>query len=402
MKNRSAALGFIFVTVLIDITGLGIIIPIMPTLISDLIGGTLSEASIYSGWLIFVYAFFQFLFAPILGGLSDHFGRRPVLLISLFGLAVDYLFLALAPTIGWLFLGRVIAGIGGASFTTASAYVADISTPEKRAQNFGLIGAAFGLGFIVGPVIGGLLGEMGPRVPFFASAGLTFVNWLYGFFVVPESLSPENRRPFELRRANPVGTLLQLRKYTIIAGLLIALFFVYVAQHATHSTWAFFTQESFEWSPRDVGLSLGFIGVLITIVQGLVIKPVVSRVGQKNALYLGLSFNALGLLLIAMATEGWMIYVIMLPYCLGGLAGPSMQGIMSSQVSATEQGELQGGLTSLMSFTSIIGPPLMTGIFYYFTAPENEIYFPGAPFALATVLSVTSIVFAIRSLSTLK
>lgn len=399
MKKRTAALGFIFVTVLIDITGLGIIIPVMPSLISELIDGTVSEASVYSGWLIFVYAFFQFLFAPVLGGLSDKFGRRPILLIALFGLAVDYLFLALAPTIGWLFVGRVIAGICGASFTTASAYIADISSPEKRAQNFGLIGAAFGLGFIIGPVFGGFLGELGSRVPFFVAAGLTFVNWLYGFFIVPESLPTENRRAFSIKRANPLGTVVQLRKYPMIAGLLIAMFFVYVAQHATHSTWAFFTQESFDWSPKDVGVSLGFVGVLITIVQGLVIKPVVTRFGQEKALYMGLAFNAVGLLLIALATQGWMIYVIMLPYCLGGLAGPSLQGIMSSQVTASEQGELQGGLTSIMSITSIIGPPLMTSIFYQFTAPEYEVYFPGAPFLLATLLSTISFFLAYRSLS---
>jgi len=399
MRNRSAALGFIFVTVLIDVTGLGIIIPVMPSLISELIDGTVSEASVYSGWLIFVYAFFQFLFAPVLGGLSDHYGRRPVLLISLFGLAVDYLFLAFAPTIAWLFLGRVIAGIAGASFTTASAYVADISTPEKRAQNFGMIGAAFGLGFILGPVVGGLLGELGSRVPFFAAAGLTFVNWLYGYFIVPESLAKENRRPFSIRRANPVGTLMQLRNYPMIAGLLIALFFVNLGSHATHSTWAFFTQESFDWTPRDVGLSLGVVGVMITIVQGIIIRPFVAKFGQKNAVFIGLSFNAIGLFLIAIATQGWMIYAIMIPYALGGLAGPSLQGIMSSQVSPSEQGELQGGLTSMVSVTSIIGPPLMTSIFYYFTSPTNDIYFPGAPFALGTVLSVICIAFAYRSLS---
>ncbi|MBV6647702.1 MAG: TCR/Tet family MFS transporter [Cyclobacteriaceae bacterium] len=399
MKNRKAALGFIFVTVLIDVTGLGIIIPVLPKLISELIGGTISDASVYGGWLLFVYAFFQFLFAPILGGLSDQYGRRIVLLIALFGLTIDYLFLALAPTIGWLFLGRIIAGIGGASFTTASAYIADISTPDKRAQNFGVLGAAFGLGFIVGPVIGGLLGELGSRIPFYAAAGLTFANWLYGYFVVPESLAPENRRSFSLKRANPVGTLLQLKNYPLIIGLLIALFFVYLGQHATHSTWAYFTQENFDWSEVEVGYSLGFVGLMIAIVQGVIIRPVIAKIGQGKAVYVGLSFNALGLLLIALATKGWMIFAIMVPYALGGLAGPALQGIMSSQVPANEQGELQGGMTSLMSVTSIIGPVLMTTIFHYYTDPGNNIYFPGAPFALATILAITSLTVAYRSIS---
>lgn len=399
MKNRNAALGFIFVTVLIDITGLGIIIPVIPSLITELTGGTISEASRWGGLLMFVYAFMQFIFAPILGGLSDQYGRRTVLLISLFGLGIDYLIVAMAPDLWWLFVARLIAGIGGASFTTAHAYVADISTPENRAQNFGMIGAAFGLGFIVGPVVGGLLGEIGSRVPFFAAAGITLLNWLYGYFIVPESLPKENRRPFDWKRANPFGTLIQLRNYPLIIGLISCMFLVYVAAHATQSTWTYFTMERYGWSEAQVGYSLGFVGLMIAIVQGGVIRPVIKGIGQVRAVYVGLAFNAIGLLLIAMATHGWMIYAIMIPYALGGLSGPSLQGIMTAEVKSSEQGELQGGLTSMMSVTSIIGPPLMTSIFAHFTDPVKDVYLPGAPFFLGAVLAFVGILVAYKSLS---
>ena len=398
MKNQKAAIGFIFITVLIDIIGLGIIIPVIPSLISELIGGTTSEAAVYGGWLMFVYAFFMFLCSPILGGLSDQFGRRPVLLLALFGLAIDYILVAQAPTITWLFAARIVSGICGGSITTANAYIADITTPDKRAQNFGMLGAAFGLGFIVGPLIGGVLGEISTRLPFYAAAGLTLLNCLYGFFILPESLSKDNRRDFNFKRANPVGTLLQLKNYPMIIGLLVALFFVYIGQHATHSTWAYFTGEKFGWSEAEIGYSLAFVGLMIGIVQGLVIRPVVKKIGQEKSVIIGLSFNAFGLIMIGMASEGWMIYLIMIPYALGGLAGPSLQGIMTSQVASNEQGELQGGITSMISVTAIIGPLLMTSIFRYFTNPANEIYFPGAPFILGTVLALMSLITAISSL----
>ena len=399
MRHNKAALGFIFVTVLIDVIGLGIIIPVLPQLITELTGGTISDASVLGGWLMFAYAFMSFLFAPVLGGLSDQFGRRPVLLIALFGFGVDYILMALAPTIGWLFLGRLLAGITGASFTTASAYIADVSAPEKRAQNFGMLGAAFGLGFIIGPMTGGLLGEIGPRIPFYAAAGLTFLNWLYGYFVLPESLAKEQRRPFTLKRANPLGTLVQLRNYPVVIGLLASLVLVYIAAHATQSTWAYFTIEKFGWSEADVGYSLGFVGFMIALVQGVIIRPVVNKIGQTKAVYVGLTFNALGFVLIALASQGWMLYAIMVPYALGGLAGPSLQGIMSNSVKNNEQGELQGGLTSLVSATSIVGPPLMTGIFGYFTDSANEIYLPSAPFYLGAVLAFLAIGFAYNTLS---
>ncbi len=395
--KRSAALGFIFVTLLLDITGIGIIIPVIPKLISELIGGSLSDASRYGGWLLFTYAFMQFIFAPIIGGLSDQYGRRPVLLASLFGFGMDYLFLAYAPTIAWLFVGRMIAGIMGASFTTGAAYIADVSTPEKRAQNFGLLGAAFGLGFIIGPVIGGLLGQYGSRVPFLAAAALTLLNWLYGYFVLPESLKPENRRPFSWKRANPAGALRHLQKFPVISGLIISLVLIYIASHAVQGVWSYYTMEKFSWNEAQVGYSLGAVGLVSAIVQGGLIRVIIPKLGKERSVYIGLLLYCIGFTLFAFASEGWMMYVFMVPYILGGIAGPAIQGLISTQVPANEQGELQGGLTSLQSVTPIIGPPLMAGWFAYFTKDTTELYFPGAPMLMGAVLSLVSTVLAWRS-----
>lgn len=392
-------MGFIFATLLIDVTGLGIIIPVFPTLIQELTGGSLSEASEYGGWLLFSFAIMQFLFAPVLGNLSDQYGRRPVLLLSLFGFALDYLLLAFAPTIVWLFIGRIIAGIMGASITTATAYIADISTPEKRAQNFGMVGAAFGLGFIIGPVIGGLLGEYGSRIPFLAAAGLTFVNFLYGYFILPESLAKSDRRKFDIRRANPFGSLKLLRTYPIISGMVISLLLIYVASHAVQSTWSFFTMEQFRWSEAQVGYSLGFVGLLVAIVQGGLIRVINPKLGAKNSVLVGMVLYVIGLAFFAFASSGWMMYAALIPYCLGGISGPAIQGILSGQVPANEQGELQGALTSLVSLTSIIGPVMMTTIFATFTAKDAPIYFPGAAFLTASVLAVFSLLFTMRTLN---
>lgn len=396
--KKQAALGFILVTLLIDVTGFGIIIPVLPKLITELIHGSLSDASRYGGWLMFSFAIMQFFFSPVLGNLSDRFGRRPVLLIALFGFGIDYLIIALAPSIAWLFIGRILAGVTGASFTTASAYIADISTPEKRAQNFGMIGVAFGLGFIIGPVVGGLLGHFGSRVPFFAAAGLTFLNWLYGYFVLPESLPPENRRAFSMKRANPIGSLSQLRKYPVVAGLAGSLVCVYIAAHAIQTTWTYFTMEQFNWNEAMVGLSLGFVGLLIALVQGGLIRIIIPKIGQKNAVYLGLSLYTSGFLLFAMASSSWMMFAFLIPYCLGGIAGPALQGIISSQVPANEQGELQGGLTGLISLTSIIGPPVMTNLFAWFTSSSAPVYFAGAPFIAGALLTIVSLLLARRTL----
>lgn len=398
MNTKKAAVGFIFITLLIDVTGIGIIIPVLPKLIMELTGLELSEASRYGGWLLFAYAFFQFLCAPIIGALSDRYGRRPVLLTSLFGFGIDYVFLALAPTIGWLFIGRIIAGILGASFTTGAAYIADVSTPEKRAQNFGLIGAAFGLGFIIGPVVGGLLGQFGSRVPFYAAALLTLLNWLYGYFILPESLPEDKRRAFSWKRANPIGSLVSVKRYPLVIGLLLAMSFLYVASHAVQSTWTFYTMFKFEWEEDMVGYSLGLVGILSAVVQGGLIRWIIPKIGEKYAVIVGVWLYIVGFVLFAFATKGWHMMAILIPYCLGGISGPALQGMMSNAIPANEQGELQGAVTGMMSATSIIGPPLMTGLFAYYTSDSAPFQFAGAPLILAAFLSLIGLFWTVVTL----
>ena len=383
----------------IDITGLGIIIPVIPALITDLIDGSISEAAKYSGWLMFSYATLQFLFAPILGGLSDQYGRRSIILLSLLGFGINYMVMAIAPTITWLFIGRIFQGIMGASLTTASAYIADISTPEEKAQNFGLIGAAFGLGFILGPVIGGFLGQYGTKIPFIAAAIFTLINVIYGYLILPESLPLKNRRKFDIKRANPVGTLLSLKKYPIISGLLICIVLFNISQHATQSTWTFFTIEQFNWNEKWVGYSLGFVGLMAAIVQGGLIRIIIPKIGNIKSVYFGMIFYIIGLTLFAFANKSWMIFAIVIPFSLGGITGPALQGIMTNNISDDEQGEFQGGITSLVSLTAIIGPLLMTNLFSYYTSDQSSIYFPGAPFLLAAILSFIGLLIAIKQLS---
>ena len=305
--------------------------------------------------------------------------------------------MALAPTITWLFIGRIIAGITGASITTASAYIADISTPENRAKNFGMIGAAFGLGFIIGPVIGGLLGQYGARIPFFAAAILCFINFIYGYFILPESLSKENRRAFDIKRANPIGSFINLKKHPKLIGLIVAMFISYVASHAIQSNWSYFTMYKFNWDERMVGISLGVIGLLVALVQGVLIRWINPKLGNEKSIYVGFFLTSLGLLLFAFTTESWMMFVVLVPFCLGGIAGPALQAVISNQVEATEQGEIQGTLTSLMSASAIVGPPLMTGIFYFFTHDEAPFQFAGAPFLLAATLMIVSTFMAFYS-----
>ena len=398
MANKNAALGFIFVTLLIDVIGFGIIIPVVPNLISELGHVSIPEAASYGGWLIAAFSLMQFVFSPVLGNLSDQYGRRPVLLISLFGFGVDYLLTAFAPTIAWLFAGRIIAGIMGASFTTASAYIADVSTPEKRAQNFGMIGAAFGLGFIIGPALGGVIANYGLRAPFIAAAILTFINWLYGYFVVPESLKLENRRKFEWKRANPLGSLKFFLRYKVILGLVASIVLIYIAGHAVQSTWSYYTIEKYHWDETMVGYSLAFVGLMVAFVQGWLIRFIIPKLGQERSVYVGLTLYAIGFLLFGIATQGWMMFAFLIPYCLGGIAGPSLQGIMSGQVPPNQQGELQGALTSLISLTSIVGPLLMTSLFYRFSTPSADFYFPGAAMIAGSILTITSAFLARLSL----
>ncbi|WP_407478914.1 TCR/Tet family MFS transporter [Elizabethkingia anophelis] len=385
-KKTKTAIGFIFITMLIDITGWGIIIPVIPKLIEELIHGDISESAKYGGWLSFAYAFTQFIFAPLVGNLSDKYGRRPIILISLLGFAIDYVFLALSPNIIWLFIGRVIAGMTGASITTASAYIADISTEENRAKNFGLIGAAFGMGFIIGPVLGGLLGQFGSRVPFYAAAVLCLINFIYGYFILPESLDKDHRRAFEWKRANPIGSLFMLKKHPKISGLILVLILVYIGAHAVQSNWSYFTMYMFGWKEKEVGLSLGLIGLLVGLVQGVLIRWINPKIGNERSIYYGLGLYAIGMLLFAFATESWMMFAFLVPYCLGGICGPALQSVITGNVSKQEQGELQGALTSLMSATAIIGPPLMTNLFFYFTHDQAPFQFPGAPFFLAFIM----------------
>ncbi|MDF3076286.1 MAG: tetracycline resistance efflux pump [Sphingobacteriaceae bacterium] len=397
-NSRKAAVGFIFITLLIDTIGFGLIIPVFPHLIQQLVHGTLSQASIWSGWLTFAYAVMQFVCAPIIGNLSDKYGRRPVLLLSLLAFGLDYILLSFAPTIWWLFAGRIIAGITGASFTTAAAYIADISTNENRAQNFGTVGAAFGLGFIIGPAIGGLLGEFNPRMPFMVAAGLTLLNFAYGYFVLPESLSKENRRPFSWSRANPLGSLMQLKTYQGVGGLIIALVFVYIAAHSVQSTWTFINIAKFNWSEGLIGASLAIVGLLIAVVQGGLIRFINPWLGNERSIYMGLGLYALGLFLFAFATQSWMMFVFLVPYCLGGIAGPALQAVITEHVPANEQGELQGALTSLMSVTMIVGPLLMNNLFSWFTAKSAPIHFPGAPFLAGGIFMLISAAIAAQSM----
>jgi DHA1 family tetracycline resistance protein-like MFS transporter len=392
--KRPAALAFIFVTILIDVIGLGVIIPVLPALIEQLTGEGVSRASQYAGWLSFAYAAAQFFFAPVVGGLSDRYGRRPVLLASLLGLGCDYIFLALAPSIAWLFVGRIIAGITGASFTTATAYIADVSTPEKRAQNFGLVGAAFGLGFIIGPVLGGLFAHFGPRVPFIVAAALSLCNFLYGFFLVPESLPASQRRPFEWARANAVASLVRLGKYPKIIGLVVALILLYLAGSATQSVWSFYGILKFKWDVSLISYSLGAIGVGALIVQGGLVRVLIPKLGTARAIVAGMLFYIIGFVLFAFASQGWMMFAITGIYCLGGLAGPALQGSISGQVPPSEQGELQGALTSLISATGVVGPLVMTSLFAWFTRPGAPLRFPGMPFLAGAVLTLVALLVA--------
>lgn len=392
MSNpRKPAVGFIFITLLIDVMGWGLIIPVLPKLISQLKHIPVNEASTYGAALVSVYAITQFVCSPIIGNLSDKYGRRPVLLSSLLGFAVDYIFQALAPTYGLLFVGRVIAGITGASFTTGAAYIADVSTPETRAKNFGMIGAAFGLGFIIGPALGGLLAGWGVRAPFYAAAVLCMLNFLYGYFVLPESLHKDHRRPFEWKKANPFGSLQFLRKTPAIGGFAICYFLIYLAAQAVQGNWSYFTIYRFGWKENMVGISLGAVGLLVGFVQMVVTRKINPKLGNEKSIYLGLILYSIGLALFGVATSTWMMFVFLIPYCFGGIAGPALQASMAGHVARNQQGALQGALTSLMSLTTIIGPFIMTHLFRYFTTASAPFILPGISFFLGALFMLMAL-----------
>ncbi|GAB4538801.1 MAG: tetracycline resistance MFS efflux pump [Parvularculaceae bacterium] len=390
-KPGKRALAFIFLTVFIDMIGLAIIIPVMPQLIMELTGEPLAQAARYGGLLLLIYATMQFFMSPVIGNLSDRYGRRPVLLLSLLGYAIDYSIMGLAPALSWLFIGRMFSGAFAATYATANAYVADVSTPETRAGNFGIMGAAFGLGFIIGPVIGGFLGEISPRAPFFAASGLAFLNFLYGFFVLPETLPKEKRRKFEWRRANPLGSLLQMRVHPVVIGILGALFLVQLAHMSLPAVWSYFSIEKFGWSERDIGFSLAFVGLTSAIVQAGLTRKVVPRIGEVRAASLGIGAMALSLLAYAFAQAGWQVYAALAFGSIAGFIMPSFMAVMSKRLPENEQGELQGAIASIQAMVMIITPLGMTQIFAFFTESGTSLYFPGAPFFLGAILAALAL-----------
>ncbi|MDH3510308.1 MAG: TCR/Tet family MFS transporter [Gammaproteobacteria bacterium] len=398
MKSSGKALAFVLITILIDAMGIGIIVPVIPSLLLELVGGSLSSVAVYNGWLMILFAGLQFLSAPILGNLSDAYGRRPVLLVSLAVYAVDLIIMALAPTIGWLFLGRALSGIFSATFVVASAYIADVTTMAERARGFGWMGAAFGVGFVVGPAVGGLLGDIDNRLPFFVAAGLAGANVVYGYFVLPESLDPANRRPFSLRRAHVVGTLRRMLGYPVVRGVLLALLFYNIAQDANLATWTFVTMEKFDWTPFDIGMSMTFIGVCIAIFQGFTVGPAVKWLGDNLAVMIGFGLFVLSFIGLAFATAGWQMYAWTVPFAMGSIAGPAASAILSKRLPADEQGQLQGGLTALRSITACFGPLMMTWLFSYFTSPAAPVQFAGASFFAAAVLAFVALVTVVRTL----
>ena len=393
---RRATVAFIFVTVLIDVLAIGLIIPVLPRLVEQFMGGDTARAASVYGVFGTAWALMQFLCSPILGSLSDRFGRRTVILLSCLGLGLDYVFMALAPSLGWLFVGRIISGITAASFSTSLAYIADVTPPEKRAASFGLMGAAFGLGFVLGPAVGGLLGGLSPRAPFWASAVLALVNVLYGWFVLPESLSHEHRRRFEWRRANPVGALALLGTRKGLIGL-VSIYGLYMLAHqALQSTFVLYTEHRFNWDARMVGLTLAAVGACTIVVQGVLVRHAVARMGERRTLLLGLTGGTLGFLGYALAGSGGAMMAVVPVAGVMFFSGPPLQGLMARKVQPNEYGLLQGTNASIMGMAGIIGPVLFTQVFAGFLQPHQGIYLPGAPFLLGSAMMATAFVVAWR------
>ncbi|MDA7424954.1 TCR/Tet family MFS transporter [Thalassococcus lentus] len=383
---------FILITVLIDSMGVGLIIPVMPDLIQEVSGGSLAQAALWGGLLSTVFAVMQFLFGPLIGNLSDRYGRRPVLLISLAVMAADYVVMALAGSIWLLLAGRVVGGITAATQSTASAYMADISEPGKKAQGFGLIGAAFGLGFVIGPLLGGFLGEYGTRAPFWAAAALAAANGVFGYFVLRETVTDEIRRPLDWRRANPLGAFKALAELPGISRGLLIFFLYQVAFMVYPSVWAYFGVARFGWDPGMIGLSLALFGVMMAIVQGGLIRVILAWFGERGTVVYGLVFDVFAFGAIAFVTSGTIALILTPLAALGAVITPALQGIMSQQVGPQRQGELQGALTSASAIAMIVSPLVMTSVFAAYTAPDAAVYFPGAPFLVALGLIIVALI----------
>lgn len=397
---RGAAVIFIFVTILLDMLALGLIMPILPKLVESFVDNDTARAARIFGLFGTAWALMQFFFSPILGGLSDRFGRRPVVLLSNFGLALDYVLMALAPSLIWLFVGRVISGITSASISTAFAYIADITSPERRAAVFGKVGAAFGAGFILGPAIGGLLGSIDPRLPFWAAAGLSFANALYGLLVLPESLPNERRSSFRWKRANPLGSLHLLRSNRILAGLSVVTFLAQLAHVVLPSRFVLYASYRYGWDATTVGLTLAMVGVCAMVVQGAAVGPIVKRLGERGALLLGLGCGTVGFLIFAVAPTGVLSWLGIPVMALWGVAGAAIQSLMTQLVAPDQQGRLQGATSSVQSLSQLVGPFLFTLTFAYFIGAQAPLKLPGAPFFLAAVLLLLASVIAARTLST--
>ena len=384
---------FVFITVFIDMVGFGLIMPVLPRLIEEVSGSDLAGASIWGGWLFFAYGGMQFLFGPAIGNLSDAYGRRPVLLLSVFGLAVDYLLTAFAPSMLWLFVGRIFAGICGASYTTANAFLADITKPEERAKVFGMMGAAFGLGFVIGPAIGGLLGEFGPRVPFFVAAGLSLLNVIYGWFVLPETLAPEKRRPFSLARSNPIGALKVFARYRGVVPLSAVMFLYFLSTAVYPAIWAFWGIAAFGWSEAMVGLSLAAFGLVTAIVQGGLTGPVVKRLGERRTVVFGLVMAVIALFGYGLAPGLAAVLVLLVIHAPEGFVHPALTALMSREAPEDAQGELQGGIASLQSIGMLMGTVLFAQVFGWFMKPNPLIVSPSIAYFLAGVMLALTLAF---------
>jgi DHA1 family tetracycline resistance protein-like MFS transporter len=388
------AVTFVIITVFLDMVGFGMIMPVLPALIEDVGHMSLAEATVIGGWMFFAFAATQFLFSPMMGNLSDRFGRRPLLLLAVFGLGIDYIFSALAPSIFWLFLGRAIAGLCGSSYVIANAYIADVTAPADRAKAFGLVGAAFGVGFVAGPAIGGLLGELGPRAPFWAAAAVSLVNFLYGWLVLPETLTPENRRPFEWRRANPFGTLRVFRTYRGVLPLCAVLFLYMFASSVYPAVWPFWGIARFDWSPLMVGISLAAFGLITAICQGTLTGPAVARWGEVRVCLIGLLAAILGLVGYGVAASMTMVILFMLVHAPEGFVHPMLTAIMSKAVPEDAQGELQGGISSVMNLAMLAGTVFFSQVFGFFLSPAAPFQSPSmAFFVAAAIITLPCILF---------